>query len=129
MLLQPQQLWRLHLGGDYSANIVQHPVVQGVNAIGLGNSPMIHPHDNILFAAPGRADGQRLTLFIQHHQRAGRIEAQALNLNGIDIRLIYRIPHRVADGLPDIVRGLLNEIGLRPVNLDGPAGLADHSAV
>ncbi len=129
VLLQPQQLRGLHLRGDNSPDVVQHAMVQGVDAIGLGNGAVIHPDDNILLAAPGGADRQRLTLFIQHHQRAGSVEPQAFHLNGIDIRLIHRIAHRVAYHLPDIVGGLLNEISLRTIHFNGPAGLTDHSAV
>lgn len=68
MLLQPQQFWRLHFRGDNAANVVQHPMMQGVDALGLSNGTVIHPHNDVLFAAPGRADGQRFTFFVQHHQ-------------------------------------------------------------
>ena len=68
MLLQPQQFGRLHFRGDNTANVVQHPMMQGVNALSLSNGAVIHPHNDILFAAPGRTNGQRFTFFIQHHQ-------------------------------------------------------------
>ena len=129
MLFQPQQFRRLHFRGDDPAHVVQYPMMHRVDALGLGDGAVIHPHDNVLFAAPGRADGQRFALFIQHHQRTGSVKSQPFHLNGVDIGLINGITNRVADGLPDVIGRLLDEIGLRAVDLNRASGLTDHSAV
>ena len=83
-----------------------------IDPLRLADSPVIHPHNNVLLAAAGRADRQRLTLFIQYHQGAGGIKTEAFDLNRVDTCLCHRIFYREAHTAPDIIGGLFHIIRL-----------------
>ena len=128
VLLDPEQLGRLHLERDASADVLEHGVVGCVNAVGLIERPVIHPHDHVLLVAAGRADGYVSIVTVERHQRAGRVEADAADALGGDASFRERSPHSPPAGLPDILRRLLNKIRLRPPDGNLLAGGGQHSA-
>ena len=50
-----------------------------VDETGFRGRPMIHPDDDIPSIVARRADRQRIGAGVQHHERASRIETQALD--------------------------------------------------
>src|SRR5207302_3850593 len=47
VLFEPQELGRFHLGRDGAANVAEHVVPGGVDAIRLIDSAVIHPDDDV----------------------------------------------------------------------------------
>jgi hypothetical protein len=83
---------------------------------------MIHPDDHVAPCLAGRADGERLCACVEHHQRAGGIEAYAAHSRRRQAGLSHRQPHRFGAGRPDLGRRLLDDVaGLVP-DRDGMAG-------
>src|SRR5262249_47204504 len=67
--------------------------------------------------APGRADGDGPIVLVERHERAGGVEADALDaleIGWAEARLPQRIAHGPAARLPDVLRGLLDEVRLGP---------------
>ncbi len=128
VLFQPEQFWRLHFRRNNSPNEFQHAVTGGINTFCLRDCAVIHPNNNILLAASGRADGQRFAFFIQHDQRTGSVKTDSFYLNWVDIGLINRVFDGITDGLPDLIGRLFDEIRFRAVQGDLAAGLANHAA-
>lgn len=106
---EPQQLRRFHFRRDLAADKLQHLVARGVDAFRLLHGAMVHPHDDVAPGLLGRAHGQRLTAFAQHDERAGCIEADAVDLIGRHRGLRQRVLHGMADGVPDFTARLLDD--------------------
>ena len=51
-----------------AAHILEHMVPHGVDALGLRQRPMIHPHDHVLLGTLTGADRHRLVIRVQHDE-------------------------------------------------------------
>ena len=125
VLPEPQQLRRLHLGRDPSADIFQHVVIARVDPRRLPGGAMVHPDDDIALRAGVIADGQA-ALRADHHERAGGIETDARHPCGIEAR--DRFLHRGADRVPDLRRALLDEPRVVAVHGDVALGGGEERA-
>ena len=47
VFLQPEKLGRLHLRRDATADIAEHLVPERVDTFRLGDSTVVHPHDDV----------------------------------------------------------------------------------
>ena len=122
VLLQPQNLRRLHFGRDDAADITQDRVPGGVDALRLVERPVIHPDDDVAFGIVGRPDRQRPSLAVENDQRAGGVEAEALDGVGGDSRRLNGLADGFHHRFPDVVGGLLDHVALLPPDADGPLG-------
>ncbi len=94
----------------------------GVDPFGLLNGAVVHPDDNIPLRIARRADGQSRAAFAQHDQRTGRVETYSPDIGGIDPGIAKRLAGRGADGGPDILAGLLDDIRALAPDRDIPLG-------
>ena len=108
VFFQPQQLGRLHFGRYFPANVVQHRMMGGVDALRLVCRTVIHPDDDIVFRFTVRADRQRFAIVVQHHQRAGGVKPDAGNALRSRPGARQRLADAAANGLPDLGAGLLH---------------------
>ena len=74
---------------------------------------LIHPDDHVLLVAAGRTDAHGPIVMVQHHERAGRVEAHSCDCVGGQIGLLQGEPRGDGRGAPDIVGALLDEVVLR----------------
>ena len=123
MPLQPKQFWDFHFRRDRAADIAQHVVLCVVDFAGFGNRAVVHPDDDIAPVVAGATDRQRIGVRVEHHQRACRIEPEALDGG----RRNRRLRHRGADGSracgPDFGRRLFDHAaGLMPDRDRMPGG-------
>ena len=109
VFLQPEQLRRLHLGRDATADEIQHPMAQTVDPRRLLAGAMIHPDHDIALGMGRIADRQGRATLAQHHQRAGGVEADPADLAGRDPGFGHRAPRGGRDGAPDILARLLDD--------------------
>ena len=120
--LQPEQLGDLHFRRDRAADITQDVVLRVVDGARLGHGAMIHPDDHVAARLAGRADGERVGAGIEHHQRAGRVEAHAADGRRRQAGLGHRRAHRCGAGRPDLGRRLLDDVARLVPERDGMAG-------
>ena len=86
MPLQPEQLRGLHLGRDDAADIVEHLVLRLVDEGGFRDGAVVHPDDDVALRIAREADAQRSRLLVEHDERAGGVEADALDGGGRERR-------------------------------------------
>ena len=133
---QPGQLGRFHLERDPPADVAQHLVAARVDRIGLRPGAMVHPHDDVLLqrvvvVLRHRPDRDRAPRLVHHHERTGRVEADAPNVDRPvgGLRGGTGLAHRTADGVPDVRGRLLHVAGPRPPRADRVARLRQHPPV
>src|SRR5262249_8803587 len=92
---------------------------------------VVHPHDDVLLVAAGRAHGDGRVGLVERHERAGRVESDALDareVRGSEAGLPERVPNGLSAGSPDVVRRLLDEVRLGPEDLDRDTAEAEATA-
>ncbi len=115
MAFQPEQLRDLHLRRNGAADIAQDVILSIVDQSRFRGRAMIHPDDDVAPVVAGCGHRHRRAALVQHHQRASRIEPDALHGVGPYRRLGDRAAHRGRAGVPDIRRRLLDDVaGLVP---------------
>ncbi len=120
--LQPKQFWNLHFRGDRAADIAENLIQRVVDLTGFGYRPMVHPDNDIASFVAGRTDRERIGGSVKHHERAGRIEPEALDSCRRNCRVRHRSADRGGTGVPDF-RGRLFDNATRLVpNRDRVAG-------
>jgi len=77
VLLQPEELGRLHFRGDAPAHVVEHPVAAPVDSLGLVHGPVVHPDDDVPARVAITGHGQRPVGGVQADEGAGGVEAQS----------------------------------------------------
>jgi hypothetical protein len=116
VVLEPEDLGHLHLDAHLSADVLEELVLGVVDLFGLFNGPVVEPQNDVavvtIVCEVGSGNGERLVSVVSEYgQRAGGIEANALDAGWIDGRLANDTPDTFADALPDICGGLLLEKG------------------
>ena len=115
MFSKPEQFRCLHLGRNGAADIAQHGLGARVDAPGLVDGAMVHPHDDVAFGIARRTDRHGPTALAQHDQRAGRVEAQPRHRARRNAGRRDRLANAAAHRAPDIVARLLHDVaGLAP---------------
>lgn len=114
--LQPGDLGDLHLDAHPAADIAQEVVVGGVDLVGFGQGPVVQPEDDVAVIAVvgkvGTRHGHWLVSVVgEDGERAGGIEANALDGLGVDSGLGDDLPDADGNAVPD-VGGRLFLIGL-----------------
>lgn len=113
--LQPEELRRLHLRRDTPADIAQHLMIAGIDLRRLPGGAMIHPDDDIPGGIARRTDRDRRSIGLDGDQRACRVEADTRHFGDHDPRLSNGVANTAADGLPDLLARLLDDMaGLVP---------------
>ena len=120
--LQPEQLGDLHFRRDRAADITQDVVPGIVDGARLGHGAMVHPDDHVAARLAGWTDGKRVGPRVEHHQRAGRVEAHAADGGRRQAGLGHRRAHRRGAGRPDLGRRLLDDVARLVPERDGMAG-------
>lgn len=116
VVLEPEDLGHLHLDAHLSADVFEELVLGVVDLLGLFNGPVVEPQNDVavvtIVCEVRSGNGKRLVGVVsEYSQRAGGIEANALDAGRIDGRLANDTPDTFADALPDICGGLLLEKG------------------
>ena len=119
---EPQQFRRLHFRGNTAADIFQHGVFAGIDALRLFDGAVIHPDDDIPLGMIGRANRQGLIFRSTHHQRAGGIETDTGDLGGIDAGAGNAFPDAVANGLPYFAARLFGNAAILAMHADRAFG-------
>jgi len=104
VVLEPQDLGDLHLDGHLAADVAQQAVAGGIDAVGLGDGAVVQPEDDVAVRVEGgRGDGDGLVgVAGEDGQRAGRVEADAADVRGVDVVLAEGALHGDADAAPDV---------------------------
>ena len=122
MPLQPEQLGHLHFRRDRAADIAKDIVLRLVDGARFGHGAMVHPDDDVAAFVAGRADGERIAARVEHHERAGRIEAQPLDGRRRKAGLRHGRAHGSRAGQPDVGRRLLDDVARLVPDRDGMPG-------
>ena len=120
--LQPKHFWNFHLRRDRTADIAEHVVARGVDLMGFTCRPMVHPNDDIAPFVARRADRQWLGGGVEHHERARRIETDALDGGRRDGCLDHRGADRSGACRPDFGRRLFDDAARFVPNCDRMPG-------
>jgi hypothetical protein len=111
----------------HAADVVENAMTGRGAFFGLGDRPVIEPDDRVpLRVAAGRYR-DRPAVAVEDDQRAGGIEADALDRRPVGAGRGERAAHRVADRLPDVGRALLGMLGLRAVHPDRLLGATQQT--
>lgn len=103
MILQPQDLRNLHLQGHRITNIAQHLVLSGVDQVRFLCSAVVQPQDDIAIGVEvWTGDGDRAVGFGEDGERAGCVEADAVDFCWGDVLLGEGLADCGADALPDV---------------------------
>lgn len=104
MILQPQDLRNLHLQRHRIANIAQHLVFRGVDQVRFPCSAVVQPQDHVAISVEvWTGDGDRAVGFGREDgERAGSVEADAVDFCGGDVLLGEGLADCGADALPDV---------------------------
>ena len=93
-----------------------------VDQTGFGNRAMVHPDDDVASRLARRADRQRIGASVEHHQRARRIEADALDGRRRNRCFRHRGADRGGARRPDFGRRLLDDAARLMPNRDRMPG-------
>ena len=100
---KPQQLRRLHLGRDRSADIGEHAVAGRIDAPGLVDRAVIHPYDDVAVRVARGANRDGRAVGRDGDEGAGRVEAEPRDGFRLDRGCGHGLAHRCADR-PSICR-------------------------
>ncbi len=109
MTLQPQQLRNFHFRRNRTADIAKHVVMGVIDQAGFGGRAMVHPHDHVAARVARRGDRQRMAAAVEHHQRAGCVEADSFDSGRRKGGFRHRRAHRGDTRCPDVGRRLLDD--------------------
>ena len=107
--LQPKKLRNFHFRRDRAADITKNVILHVINLAGFGNCTMVHPNNDIAPLVAGATHRQRIGTAVEHNERTGRIETQALDSGWRDCSLRHRGADRSGARSPDFGRRLLDD--------------------
>jgi hypothetical protein len=107
MVLQPQDLGDLHFNAHFATDISKEIVAGLIDLIRLIASSVVEPQNHVSCVAivfkTGSGDGNWLVGVVgEHSQRAGGIEADALDVGGVYLGLMNYFLDAVANASPDV---------------------------
>jgi hypothetical protein len=100
-------------------------VPSGVDPLGLVDGAMVHPNNDVLLRRTTWINRHRRPVRIAQNQRTGRVKANAAHM-AKPCHLRQSLTYAKTNSAPNIVAGLLNEIGARTPDTYRVAGLRQH---